>query len=130
MNEDTQLGNWMRSLPRVNASPGFTSEVMRKARGAEHRRPLVWRMAAAFAMVACLAVVVQIAVMEQAQRRKFAALRVESEKLQQELQAVKQSAQDAEPVVVLENDRGTRVIMDLDRDIDSAIQPVSQRTYD
>jgi hypothetical protein len=107
---------------------------MRKARGAEHRRPFVWRMAAAFAMVACLAVVVQITVMEQAQRRKFAALRVEQEKLQQELQAVKQSAQDAEPVVVLENDRGTRVIMDLnrdlDRDIDSAIQPVSQRTYD
>ena len=126
MDNDTQLGNWMRSLPRAKASPGFTSEVMRKARGAENRRPFVWRMAAAFAMVACLAVAVQIAVIEQAQRRKFAALRVEQEKLQQELQAVKQSAQDAGPVVVLENDRGTRVIMD----IDSAIQPASLRTYD
>jgi len=117
----------MRSLPRAKASPSFTSEVMRKARGgAETRRPFVWRMAAAFAMVACLAVVVQIAVVEQAQRRKFAGLRAEQQKLQQELQAVKQSAQDAEPVVVLENDRGTRVVMDFD----SAIQPVSQRTYD
>jgi hypothetical protein len=75
-------------------------------------------------------VTVQIAVVEQAHQRKFAALRVEQEKLQQELQAVKLSAQDAEPVVVLENDRGTRVIMDLNRDIDSAIQPASLKTYD
>ena len=77
-------------------------------------------------MVACLAVVVQRAVIEHAQREKYATLRVEQEKLQAELQAVKKSAEDAEPVVVLENDRGTRVIMDMD----SAIQPASLRTYD
>jgi len=39
---------------------------------------------------------------------------------------VKRIASDAEPMVVLENDRGTRVIMDLD----TAIQPVSARNYD
>ena len=124
---DTQLGNWMRSLPRATASPAFTSEVLRRARGtAEGRRgPLVWRMAAGFAMAACLAIVAQLVVLEQAQQRK-AALRAEQQQLQAELQAVKQRAADAEPVVVLENDRGTRVVMDFD----SAIQPVSHRTYD
>jgi Tfp pilus assembly protein PilN len=128
---DTQLGDWMRSLPRANASPRFTSEVMRKARGAaEPRRPFVWRMAAAFTMVACLGIVVQVAVMEQAQRRRYAVLRAEHEKLQADLQSVKKSAEDVEPVVVLENDSGTRVIVSLDRDRDSAIQPAALRTYD
>lgn len=121
----------MRSLPRANASPRFTSEVMRKARGAaEPRRPFVWRMAAAFTMVACLGIVVQVAVMEQAQRRRYAVLRAEHEKLQADLQSVKKSAEDVEPVVVLENDSGTRVIVSLDRDRDSAIQPAALRTYD
>jgi hypothetical protein len=87
-------------------------------------------MAAAFAMVACLAVVMQLAVMEYAQRQKYAVLRAEQAKLQTELQAVKKSAEDAEPVVVLENDRGTRVVVNLARDMDSAIQPASLRTYD
>ncbi|HKR67046.1 MAG TPA: hypothetical protein VJZ00_25190 [Thermoanaerobaculia bacterium] len=126
---DTQLGGWMRSLPRAKASPAFTSDVMRKARtaGDEVRRPLfVWRMAAAFAMVACVAIAVQIGIAEQAQQRKYAVLRAEQEKLQADLQAVKKSAESAEPVVVLENDRGTRVIMDLD----SAVQPVALRSYD
>ena len=116
----------MRSLPRATASSSFTSEVLRKARSEERRTPFVWRMAAALAMVACLAVVVQLAVIEVAQREKYASLRVEQEKLRADLQAVKKSAEDAEPVVVLENDRGTRVIMDMD----SAIQPASLRTYD
>lgn len=88
--------------------------------------PFVWRMAAVVAMAACLAVVVQLAIVESAQRQKYEVLRVEQQKLQADLQAVKKSAEDVEPVVVLENDRGTRVIMD----IDSAIQPASLRTYD
>jgi len=109
---------------------------MRKARAttAESRRPFVWRMAAGLAMAACLAVVVQVTVMEQAQRRRYAVLRAEHEKLQADLQAVKKSAEDVEPVVVLENDSGTRVIVSLDRDRDenrdAAIQPAALRTYD
>jgi anti-sigma-K factor RskA len=123
---DMQLGDWIRSLPRATASSGFTSEVLRKTRRAERRVPFVWRMAAVVAMAACLAVVVQLAIVESAQRQKYEVLRVEQQKLQADLQAVKKSAEDVEPVVVLENDRGTRVIMD----IDSAIQPASLRTYD
>ena len=117
----------MRSLPRTKASPGFTSEVMRKAHlPGERRAPFVWRMAAALAMVFTLAVVVQIAVLEHAARQKVADLRAEQQKIQADLQVVKKIAEDAEPVVVLENDRGTRVIMDMD----SAIQPASLKTFD
>ena len=114
----------MRTLPRTNASPAFTREVMRKARSVE-RKPLVWRFAAAVAMAACLIAVVNIAVLQQRQHERTVALRAERQKLEAELEKVKQSARDAEPMVVLENDQGTRVIMDLD----SAIQPAAMQ-YD
>lgn len=121
----------MRALPRAKASPAFTSDVLRKARLAgcedeERRAPFVWRMAAALAMVVCILGVAQIALMQYTQRQRVEALRIEQEKLEAELAEVKKIASDAEPVVVLEDDRGTRVIMDLD----SAIQPASYRTYD
>lgn len=111
----------MRSLPRTNASPAFTREVMGRVRTDEGERPLVWRMAAAFAMAACLIAVVQLAVMQQRQQARTVALRAEQQKLEADLETVKKIARDAEPVVVLENDQGTRVIVD----IDSAIQPAS-----
>ena len=113
--------------PRAKASPTFTFEVRRKLRATEAvpRRPLVWRFAAAFAMTACLLAVVQISVMMN-ERRKMEALRVEQQKIQAELAAVKKSVSDTEPVVVLENDKGDRVIMDLD----SAVQPASLKIYD
>jgi hypothetical protein len=115
----------MRALPRAKASPAFTFSVRRKLHAEAPRRPLVWRFAAAFAMTACLLAVVQISVM-QYQHRKVEALRVEQQKIQAELQEMKKSVSDAEPVVVLENDKGDRVIMDLD----SAVQPASLKTYD
>ena len=116
----------MRALPRVKASPAFTFSVRRAMRAkAPPRRPMVWRLAAAFTMIVCLIGVVQIATM-QYERQKLNALRVEQQKIQAELAAVKESARDAEPVVVLENDQGDRVIMDLD----SAVQPASLKTYD
>ncbi len=128
---DTQLRDWMRALPRAKASPAFTSDVLRKARLAgraddERRAPFVWRMAAALAMVVCILGVAQIALMQYTQRQRVEALRIEQEKLEAELAEVKKIASEAEPVVVLEDDRGTRVIMDLD----SAIQPASNRTFD
>lgn len=113
----------MRELPRTNASPAFTREVMGKARVADHEpaRPFVWRIAAAFAMAACLMVVVQLAVMQQRQHDRTLALREERQRIEAELAAVKKIADRAEPMVVLENDGGTRVILDLD----SAVQPAS-----
>lgn len=119
----------MRSLPRAKASPGFRSEVLRETRRDERvarRIPFVWRMAAAMAMTACLVAVVQIALVQHARREKYETLRAEQARLEADLAAVKKIAEDTEPVVVFENDKGTRVIMDLD----SAIQPASLRTFD
>jgi Tfp pilus assembly protein PilN len=93
---------------------------------ASRRTPLFFRMAAAFAMVVCLVAVVQFAIVQQKQRARIETLRAEQQRIEAELEAVKKIADDAEPVVVLEDDRGTRVIMDLD----TAVQPASLRTYD
>ena len=122
----------MRVLPREKASPAFTSNVLRQIRTEEaatedvRRVPFVWRMAAGFAMAVCIVAIVQLAVVQHQRREHIAELRAEQQKIEAELQAVKEIAKDAEPMVVLENDRGTRVIMDLD----SAIQPASLQTYD
>lgn len=116
----------MRGLPRAKASPAFTSDVLRAVRRAESRAPFAWRLAAAFAMVLCVVALAQFAVVQQEHRARMAALREEQQRIEAELAAVKKIASDAEPVVVLENDRGTRVIMDLD----SAVQPASYRTFD
>lgn len=125
MNE-TRAGESLRELPRVSASPAFTREVMRRVRADEREQPLFWRIAAAFAMAACLIAVLQLAIIQQRQQARTTALRAEQQQLEADLEAVKKIARDAEPVVVLENDQGTRVIMD----IDSAIQPASLRYYD
>ena len=87
---------------------------------------MAWRLAAAFAMAACLIGVVQLASLEHQRNQRVEALRAEQQQLEAELQAVKRIAREAEPVVVLEDGRGTRVIVDLD----SAIQPASLRTFD
>lgn len=89
--------------------------------------PFVWRMAAGLAMALCIVAIVHIAMLQYNRREQIAVLRAEQQRIEAELQAVKKIARDAEPVFVLENDHGTRVIMDLD----SAVQPVSHRTnYD
>ena len=116
----------MRSLPRTSASPAFTREVLRAVAHGGERRPAVRRLAAAFAMAVCLVALVNVAVMQHRQHERTLALRAEQQKLEAELEAVKRIASQAEPKVVLENDRGTRVIMDLD----TAIQPASLRNYD
>ena len=122
----------MRSLPRASASPAFTREVMRKLHSEEAApehglsRPWFWRAAAGFAMAACLFAFAQLAVRQQRQEARTLALQAERQQLAEDLEAVKQIASDAEPVLVLEKDQGTRVIVD----IDSAIQPVSTSHYD
>ena len=119
----------MRLLPRTSASPAFTSEVMRAVRNAreeEGRAPAVWRLATAFALAAVLLLGVPLVITKQAENARVAVLRAEQQQLEAELEAVKQLAHEAEPMVVLENDDGTRVIMD----VDSAVEPASMRHYD
>ena len=128
---DTQLSTSMRNLPRVTASPAFTSKVMRAVRtqaAAPARRPIsfVWRMAAGVAMAACLLAVVHLASLQYERRQDIAQLRVEQQQLQAELEALEKIAAEPEPVVVFENTKGERVIMDLDM----AVQPASYRTFD
>jgi hypothetical protein len=94
----------------------------------EEPRPtrFAFRLAAAVAMAVCLVAVVQVGMIQHARRERMEALRIEQKQIQAELQAVKQRAREAEPVVVLENDRGTRVVMDYD----SAVQPASYQNFD
>jgi cytochrome c-type biogenesis protein CcmH/NrfG len=127
MNE-TELRGWMRVLPRAKASPAFTSDVMRNIRREKGTRriPFGWRLAAGFAMVVCIVAIVQVAALQNERRVRMAEMRAEQQKIEAELQEVKEIASGAEPVFVLENEQGTRVIMDLD----SAIQPASLKTYD
>lgn len=116
-------------LPRTSASPAFTREVLRRVRASarEPRRPMVWRVAAAFAMAACIIGTVQVVMLQQQRRQeRMVALQTERQKLEAELEAVKKIASEAEPVVVLENDHGTQVILDLD----SAVQHASLKHYD
>lgn len=121
----------MRILPRAKASPAFTSDVMRRIRlekrCEERPRPLLWRLSAGFAMAACLAVLVHGAITLHTHRQHIAEMRAEKEQLAAELEAVKKIARESEPVLVLEDGDGTRVIMDLDS---AAIQPASNRTFD
>ena len=115
----------MRALPRVKASPAFKSEVFR-AMETQRRPAFAWRFAAAFAMTVVLIGVVQMGVLQYRRQQQIQTLRAEQQKIQAELAAVKKSVGETEPVVVLENDKGARVIMDLD----SAVQQASYRSFD
>jgi hypothetical protein len=130
MNE-REAGSSLHLLPRAKASAAFTSDVMRRVRRerqpeAVRRPPLALRMAATFVVAAFLLGAVQFVRIEYAQRQRIETLRSEQQKIEAELEAVRQLARESEPVVVLEDGRGTRVIMDLE----SSIQQTSLRTYD
>lgn len=100
-------------------------------RAIDDARPaFTWRIAAAFAMAVCLVLVVQVALVTQANReqRRMAALRAEQHRIEAELAAVKREASTYEPVVILEHRDGTRVVVDRTPQ-DPAIVPASY-TFD
>ena len=110
MNE-IEIGNAMRRLPRTNASPRFTSDVLRRLeqRNGSHAR-VTWRFAAVLTM-AILVMGIALQTREIHQRHaRLAALRLERQQLAAELQQVKSNVDDPRPVVVLEN-ADTRVIV-------------------
>src|SRR5688500_517538 len=99
----TELRGWMRVLPRAKASPACASDVMRSMRRASGTRPAVripfgWRVAAGFAMAVCIVAIVQVATPQHERRQHMAELRAEQQKIEAELQEVKEIARDAEPV--------------------------------
>jgi hypothetical protein len=90
------MAHSMRALPRTKASRAFTSDVLRAVRREAPRTvALQWRVAAAaFAMVVCLVVAVQIVVLQHQRAERMAALRIEQQKIEAELQAVRRQAAD------------------------------------
>gem|GEM_PF-1783841 len=128
----------LRGLPRTNASPAFDSELRRKLRASREPQGqprFTWRTLAACAMALVLLVAVNAGIAQRARQQRVAALRAEQQKLRAELESVKQDANAPEPVVVFENDGGSRVIVDADSAARTLpnnpdIQPVAYRTFD
>jgi len=89
-----------------------------QAQPAPPRISVAWRMAAAYAMVFVLVVGTYAAAIHHGRQQELRALRAEQQKIATELQQVKSIADDAQPVVVLENG-GTHVIVDLKRETQS-----------
>ena len=122
----------MKRLPRTNASPRFTSDVLRRVRSSASRtatddtlrdRP-AFRFAAAFAMMLCVALLAYQTAAVHERHQRLDALRAEHQRIETELQQVKALADDPRPVVVLENG-DTRVIVPVaDRQPNRATQPI------
>jgi hypothetical protein len=112
---DNQLADSMRALPRTKASPSFTSDVLRAVRreSAPKQARVTWRTAAAFAMVACLMILVHATFLRYSREQQLDAIRAEQARIEAELAAVKRNAVTSDPVVVLENEDGTRVLVEL-----------------
>ena len=108
---DNEVGAALRRLPRATTSPRFAADVARTLR-VEPRARAPWRLAAAYAMVFVLLVGTYAASMHRERRQKLDEIRAEGQRIESDLQRVKAAADDAQPVVVLENG-DTRVIVDL-----------------
>ena len=126
MNND-EIGHAMKRLPRTNASPRFTFDVLRRLEGRRnngHARA-AWRFAAAVAMMLCVAMLAFETSAVHARHQRLDALRAEHQRIETELQQVKAIADDPRPVVVLENDN-TRVIVPVavPRSVNAAQQPI------
>ena len=125
---DQELTRLLRALPRTNASPHFTSDVLRAVRAErpEERRPAFgWRAAAAFAMALCLFFAAQVTLTSHARRQRLESLRAQQTSIEADLEAVKKLAGGYEPVVVFEHNDGTRVVVDQTPRDDAAAVPAA-----
>src|SRR5260370_41338219 len=114
--KDEDGGTALRHLPRAMTSPRFAQDVVRSLR-AEKPSPvrIVWKFATWCAMVMLLVAGIYAgSIHRQKQQQRLETLRAEHRRIQSELQQVKAIADEAPPVVVLENG-DTRVIVDLNR---------------
>lgn len=94
------------------------------------RVPFTMRLAAASLAVVFLLAGIQFVHAELVQRERIATLRNEQQQIEAELAAVRELVNESEPVVVLEDGKGTRVIMDLDAALDAESIQASSRNYD
>jgi hypothetical protein len=115
----------LQALPRAKASSRFTSDVLQRLRteSVPNVRPALWlRYATAAMLLVCLVAGVRGA-MRHAHEERIEALRTEHQRIETELYRVKQAAEKSQPVMVLEDGGGTRVVVDLGTE--PAARPVS-----
>jgi hypothetical protein len=119
MMKDMDVGNALRRLPRTTPSPSFTSDVMRAARQNSSRpsarfewlTPAV-RFVAVTSLMLILVVGAYATSIHRQRVERIRTLRAEHQRIESELQRVKEVADEAQPAVVLENG-DTRVIVDV-----------------
>lgn len=97
---------------------------------AVQRAPVFMRLAAAALTVAFLIAGMQFVHAEFVQRERIATLRNEQQQIEAELAAVRELVNESEPVVVLEDGKGTRVIMDLDTELEPRADQTAPLNYD
>jgi hypothetical protein len=108
MMTDDDVGRILRRLPRVEASPRFSSDVRRAIR-APRRPRMVWRLATATVVVLML-VAGMYGLSLHRQREWIREVRAQLPQLRSELHRVKAIAGEVQPVAVFENG-DTRVIV-------------------
>lgn len=138
MNDD-RLKSLLKSLPRQEASPGFTRRVLERLDGGGARgaagvagwSSLRWAMAGAFAVVAAFVAGWAIFVAQptvapngNAETRR-ADLRAEHEELMRELESLRREASTTSPMVYLGGTDQLDVVIDLGRKSRSSRQGVN-----
>jgi hypothetical protein len=129
------VDDYFSGLPRVKASPGFTSRVLADLDRQNVRRPdLRFRfalMAALLALVVCSAVVYD-------HRQRETALLAEHATLRAEIEELKRFSADAEPFISVGGDRNNEYVIDLRQVIRSEVEsrrvllvsdPVAQTSF-
>lgn len=117
--KDMDVGNALRRLPRTTPSPRFTSDVMRAVRqnGGRTSARFAWltpavRFMAVTSLMLILVVGAYATSIHRQRVQRIRSLRAEHQRIESELQRVKEVADEAQPAVVLENG-DTRVIVDV-----------------
>ena len=106
--KDDDVGQALRQLPRVGASPRFKSDVLRAIR-TSRRPPILRRLLVATAMLLVLVAGTYGASLHR-HRQRVREVRAQLPRLRSELHRVKAIADDVRPVAVFENG-DTRVIV-------------------
>ena len=109
---DNEVGDALRQLPRVTTSSRFAAEVSVAVRQARSPVFHAWRMAAAYVMVFAILIGTYAASIRHERKQRLEELRAERQRIESDLRQVKAIADEAQPVVVLENG-DTHVIVDL-----------------
>ena len=113
---DNELRELLQALPRAKASSRFTSDVLRRLRNPATPaavRPALWLRYATAAMVLLFLFAGVRGVVRHARQERLQSLRAEHQRIETELHRVKQAAERSQPVMVLEDGGGTRVVVDL-----------------